>query len=320
MMNRNFPAAAAAAANVQTSPQTDREEWLGLAIHRACLLEATARKPGNVHPGASFEDLTYVQFVEAAEAIAPILACSERIGVGRAILESVIRCRHLCGSNVNLGIILLIAPLAAVPWHPDHYEQIEIILDGLTVDDSARIYEAIRIANPGGLGKSNTEDVAQPPSLPFRGIMRLAAELDTIAAEYAEGFPRILWEAVPFLEERRNEFRTAWEPVVIHLHLKLMSKYPDSLIARKCGPAVAIESAERARAVLNAGWPDAPKAHALLAELDCWLRADGHRRNPGTTADLVAASLFAAFEEDALLLPDLTTLPNTTTAFSEFHP
>ena len=36
-------------------------------------------------------------------------------------------------------------------------------------------------------------------------------------------------------------------------------------------------------------------AQKELNEFDRWLRADGNRRNPGTTADLVAASLFAAF-------------------------
>ncbi|MCH7685907.1 MAG: triphosphoribosyl-dephospho-CoA synthase, partial [Planctomycetes bacterium] len=36
------------------------------SIQTACFLEATARKPGNVHPGASFEDLTYDDFLRSA--------------------------------------------------------------------------------------------------------------------------------------------------------------------------------------------------------------------------------------------------------------
>ena len=43
-------------------------------IRAACVLEAAARKPGNVHPLRSFPDLTYRDFVLSAEAIAPILA------------------------------------------------------------------------------------------------------------------------------------------------------------------------------------------------------------------------------------------------------
>ena len=35
----------------------------------------------------------------------------------------------------------------------------------------------------------------------------------------------------------------------------------------------------------------------LLAEFDFWLRQDGHRRNPGTSADLVAAGLFVSLQD-----------------------
>ena len=75
------------------------------------------------------------------------------------------------------------------------------------------------------------------------------------------------------------------------LQLRLLAKFPDSLIARKCGPQVAQEASDRAAQVrLQTG--DA--AAAARAEFDFWLRSDGHRRNPGTTADLVTAGLFVA--------------------------
>jgi triphosphoribosyl-dephospho-CoA synthase len=283
---------------MQTEPQTDTEHCLQSAIFQACLIEATARKPGNVHPDASFEDLTYQHFVQAAEAVAPVLACSARIGVGPAVLESVTRCRQHCGSNVNLGIVLLIAPLAAVPEPLSLADGIERVLDDLTIDDSKRVYEAIRIAKPGGLGQADIEDVSESPTLPLRQIMKLAAERDSIAAEYANGFPIVLGRGLPFLAEAEPrlaaDWEQVWEQLVIHLHLSLMAEYPDTLIARKCGKGVAVESADRARRVLEAGWPDDPASIKMLTELNGWLRADGHRRNPGTTADLVAASLFAA--------------------------
>jgi triphosphoribosyl-dephospho-CoA synthase len=76
-----------------------------------------------------------------------------------------------------------------------------------------------------------------------------------------------------------------------------MSESPDSLIARKCGAEVARESAERAARSLAAGPPGSEVYANELIQLDAWLRADGHRRNPGTTADLIAAGLFAAFRE-----------------------
>ena len=44
-------------------------------------------------------------------------------------------------------------------------------------------------------------------------------------------------------------------------------------------------------------------ANGALAELDAWLRAEGNRRNPGTTADLVTACLFIALREGSITLP-----------------
>ena len=40
-----------------------------------------------------------------------------------------------------------------------------------------------------------------------------------------------------------------------------------------------------------------------IGDLDSWLRADGHSRNPGATADLMAAALFAALRDETIALP-----------------
>jgi triphosphoribosyl-dephospho-CoA synthase len=93
------------------------------------------------------------------------------------------------------------------------------------------------------------------------------------------------------------------EEAIIGCHLQLLSQYPDSLIARKCGKEIAEEASCRAGGVLNASWPNKKEGHDTIAELDGWLRADGHRRNPGTTADLVTASLFVALREGMITLP-----------------
>ena len=82
-----------------------------------------------------------------------------------------------------------------------------------------------------------------------------------------------------------------------------MAESPDTLIARKCGWEMARESARRAQEVLDSGWPDAPTSMLLLSAFDGWLREDGHRRNPGTTADLVAAILFAGLREGVIDVP-----------------
>ncbi|HUG89756.1 MAG TPA: triphosphoribosyl-dephospho-CoA synthase, partial [Planctomycetaceae bacterium] len=62
---------------------------LEAAVHRACLLESTAGKPGNVHPAAAFQDLSYGDFVRSAEAVAPVLARTAELGVGRAVYDAI---------------------------------------------------------------------------------------------------------------------------------------------------------------------------------------------------------------------------------------
>ena len=81
----------------------------------ACVLEASAPKPGNVHPGARFEDATYTDFVASAIAIGPVFRQAGTKRVGQVVLESVRTMRAAVGTNTNLGTILLLAPLAAGP-------------------------------------------------------------------------------------------------------------------------------------------------------------------------------------------------------------
>src|SRR5205085_6863187 len=88
---------------------------LGQCATLACLLEATAPKVGNVHRGADFENLTFTDFVVSAVAIGPAMETAKTGGVGVAILESIKATRQLVDTNTNLGMVLLLAPLAAVP-------------------------------------------------------------------------------------------------------------------------------------------------------------------------------------------------------------
>jgi triphosphoribosyl-dephospho-CoA synthase len=82
-----------------------------------------------------------------------------------------------------------------------------------------------------------------------------------------------------------------------------MAEYPDSLIARKCGMSIARQAQGLASRTLQAGRPGDERYLSALSELDFWLRSDGHRRNPGTSADLIAAGLFVGFREQTLSPP-----------------
>lgn len=294
-----------------------RRKELESFAHLACLLEATARKPGNVHPQAAFEDLTYHDFLHSAKAIAPIIAATREKGVGQTILTAIERTHAENPKNTNLGIVLLLAPLAAVPEGVSLKEGIGDVLKGLTQEDARLVYQAIRVANPGGMGDVPEEDVSEKPTITLLEAMQLAADRDTIAAQYADNFDLVLNFGVPLIEQA-DGFPDNWEEAIIDLHLRLMARCPDTLIARKCGRETARHSSHLAQKVLNSGWPGTKTGQRELKEFDDWLRADGHKRNPGTTADLVAAVLFAAFRDGRLTVPTMEQViqnPNTTEMF-----
>jgi triphosphoribosyl-dephospho-CoA synthase len=274
---------------------------VGLCAQVACIWEATARKPGNVHRYRDFADACYPDFLLSAAAIAPVLARAAGRPVGLTVLESVQATRAIVGHNTNLGIVLLLTPLAAVPDGEEPRAGVERVLTALDLEDARLVYRAIRLAAPGGLGRTAEQDVAAAPTLPLREIMALAADRDLVARQYADGFREVFELGVPALTRRVQT--GSIETTIVGAFLELLAAHPDSLIARKCGAAVAGEASERAAAVLRAGWPEPPEGWRRFEELDGWLRADGHRRNPGTTADLVTASLFVALRGAIITLP-----------------
>lgn len=280
-----------------TADQQQIADW----IRAACLMEVTAPKPGNVHPGARFEDVSFDDFVRSAEVIAPVLARAGQLGVGWVMLEAVRATQEAVGRNTNLGIILLLAPLAAVPAGRTLQTGIATVLGQLSVDDARHCYAAIRLAMPGGLGTAEQADVSAEPNMNLVAAMTLAADRDSVAKQYANGFADVLKWGLPRLGDCYDACR--WQESIVRLQLQLMARLPDTLIARKCGWDVARQSQHRAQRVLASGWPDQPVGRQLMAAFDCWLRADGHRRNPGTTADLVAAILFAGLREGVIDIP-----------------
>ena len=126
--------------------------------------------------------------------------------------------------------------------------------------------------------------------------MILAAERDFIAAQYANGFQELLGIGMPLLRESTEITRAQPEQITC-LALNLLARFGDTLITRKCGPAVSDQVRRQATEVLASGWPHSSSGQQLFSELDAFLRADGNRRNPGTTADSVAAILFGAQRE-----------------------
>jgi triphosphoribosyl-dephospho-CoA synthase len=275
---------------------------LGQCATLACLLEAAAPKVGNVHRSADFESLTFYDFLASAVAIGPAIEAAPSAGVGRTVLDSVAATRQVVSTNTNLGIVLLLAPLAVVPREmPLGTAAVHQVLAGLTPDDCRLVYGAIRIAQPGGLGKVKEMDVADEPPADLLLAMHAAADRDLVARQYVEDFRLVLDQALPLLVAGRT---SGWPlaETIVRAHLQLLSQCEDSLIVRKCGYETARKVSTMAGDVLAQGGPGDEGYYQALADFDFWLRSDGHHRNPGTTADLIAAALFAGLR-DGLIQP-----------------
>lgn len=296
-----------------SDPKPDYQ--LGLHAQLACIWEATARKPGNVHRYHDFTDTSYLDFIASAAAMAPVIAVAAHYGVGATVCESVRMTRMVCQRNTNLGIALLLAPLAkarptSTTRQPDYRGEVRRVLDEMDVSepdpdendrypDAAYVYYAIALANPGGLGEASEQDARKLPTAKLLDCMALAQDRDLIARQYVNGFAEVFDDVAPAILAG-IERTGCLEGGIIHAHLATMAKHPDSLIGRKLGVEAACESAARAAAVLAAGWPHEEKGRKAIAEFDEWLRGDGNRRNPGTTADLIAAGLFVLLRSHRL--------------------
>jgi triphosphoribosyl-dephospho-CoA synthase len=158
--------------------------------------------------------------------------------------------------------------------------------------DAANVFTAIAEANPGGLGTPAAGDVRTSPKLGLLEAMALAASRDRVARAYVTGFEDIFafglanWNAQLAAGHGRHE-------MVSNLFLAFLSAFPDSHIGRKYGPDVA-EAVRAEAANLQAASQTANSAERtqLLLDFDRRLKARG--LNPGTSADLTVATLFAA--------------------------
>lgn len=262
------------------------------------MLEVSAAKPGNITPAHDFADTTYADMVRSALALGSVFALrrARKRGVGELILDGVKATSRVAAANTNLGIVLLFAPLVRAEAVRRDGEGLrpatERVLAGLDIDDAAAAFDAIALADPGGLGEAPEHDVRAPARVSLRAAMAAAADRDSIASEYVTGYEIAFDTGVPLLESALGRGLGTLDAIV-SLHLGLLASRADTLIERKAGAAAAQAVSAAAREVRDGA--------RSLADFDAWLRADGNRLNPGTTADLVAATLLVALRSGVAL-------------------
>lgn len=264
------------------------------AIHWACVTELAALKPGNVGQHGPGHGMEMADFLTSAACIAPILA-APGLRVGERIYRCVAATRAAVGCNTNLGIVLLCAPLAQMALAG---EGIKSVLAGLDQEDTDWVFRAIRLASPGGLGRSNQHDVQQPATAGLVAVMGAAAERDRIAYQYAHGFADIVGLGLKtWATARAGWADDAW--AAVEVYLAFLAAFPDTHICRKFGVDCAQEIQQNGKRLLEyvreSRQPERVRAHLLA--WDGRLKQDGI--NPGTSADLTVATLFAHRLQDS---------------------
>ncbi|EIJ44302.1 Triphosphoribosyl-dephospho-CoA synthetase [Beggiatoa alba B18LD] len=256
------------------------------AIHWACVTELQAFKPGNVSIHSAGHGMTTADFIRSADCIAPILA-TPQLSVGERILKSIIATRETVGCNTNLGIVLLCAPLAKATEQGEVLNTLPLVLQQLTQADACLTYEAIRTANPAGLGKVDTQDVQNAPTQSLLEIMQLAQQQDRIAYQYANNYIDIINFLPKLIDLLIAGHHITMVTVLTYLHF--LSDFLDTHIVRKWGRTTAEQVQAQARFWIK---KEAFPSELSLLTFDNWLKTRGI--NPGTSADLTVASLLMA--------------------------
>lgn len=297
-------------------------DFIADGIQLSLVLEVCSEKPGNVTPTRGFHDTDFRDFILGALALKPVLEKAvargvqagagktrlSRIGVGGLIKESVLSVKKAhSGGNTHLGAIMLLVPAAAgagfcVGRKESGLESlcrsVRMIMENTTVDDSVFLFDAVNLARAGGLGREDRMDVRKTKSkniilkekIRLIDLMRYSSGKDSIASELSCGMPKVFNEGVPELKKNLEKLKDV-RKAVVQTYLHLLSKHPDTLIARKNGIEMAVMVSKKAAEVLRLGGVSTKEGEKAIERLDGLLRGRGNRLNPGTTADLTTASL-----------------------------
>ncbi len=302
---------------------TDKAKHIAQCLQAGILFEVTANKPGNVNPTVGFEGTRVEHFLASAVAAAPSfeeaakrgVAVAEGklkisdAGIGQLIKECVSDIAvWQKGGNTLLGTVMLFVPIAVAAGMASMNEKgefditvlrqnLKLSVESTTAQDAVDLYDAIAIAKPSGLNEapdlsvSNAESKARlvRENVSLFEVFKIASGYDDICYEWVHNFPVTFDLAYPYLK-RQLETRTL-NHAVLHVFLKILSERPDTFIARKAGLEKAQKISQDAKTMLQLGGVDTDAGREALLRFDGKLRERGNNYNPGTTADITAATL-----------------------------
>lgn len=302
-------------------PNYDRARHISDCLELAMLLEVSAAKPGNVNLTSGFQDTRIEHFLASAVAAKSSLeegakrgiAVLEKelkineVGIGQIIKECIVNINAWQrGGNTMLGIVILFVPIAVAAGMTDSNtkfglktmkENLRLAVESTTAEDAVKVYEAMDVAKPSGLGRAPDLDINYPNSkerilhenITLFEVFKIAADYDNICFEWVNNYPITFDLAYPYLLKQLE--RGSLNQAIVQTFLKVLSKYPDTLIARKVGIKKAREISSDASRVLDLGGLETLKGKKSVMQFDKKLRKYGNIFNPGTTADITAAAL-----------------------------
>jgi triphosphoribosyl-dephospho-CoA synthase len=304
-------------------PHCEKAKHISKCLELAILLEVSADKPGNVNFVVGFEGTRVEHFL--ASAVAAHASFEEAANRGIAVASSKLRISDAgigeliktCvediavwqkGGNTLLGTVMLFMPIAvAAGMTPMNgkgefdmkqlRKNIKLAVESTTAQDAVHLYEAIGIAKPSGLNgapdldvnAANSKERLMKENISLFEVFKIAAGYDDICFEWVNNYPLTFDLAYPYLLEqlRKKCLNTA----IIHTFLKVLAERPDTFIARKVGLKKTKEVSAEAAKVLELGGVDTEKGKKQILLFDRTLREQGNDYNPGTTADITAATL-----------------------------
>ncbi len=253
---------------------------------------SSSPKPGNVDRCHDFLDIGFNHFLVSAVSVYPVFrrAASGQGSIGTLILEGVRAWKSWnINSNTHFGSLVLMIPLAtAASRQGDLRGELAKVLAGTTIQDAIDFYESfrlagVRVADVAELSLKDPDFAKQlrQEGKTLQGLMFLSQEHDLVASEWSTNYERSFLLAGRLAELTR---KCGLNEGIVRTYLEALAETPDSLVQAKFGIEMARKISFLAGEALRDTTLD--KARQMDEEL---LAKDV---NPGSTADLIAASLF----------------------------
>lgn len=295
-------------------------DYIAKSAQIASVLEVSGHpKPGNVHRTQDFHDMVFEDFLISGVVIGDVMRKAalrgqkanenldfSHIKLGELILDAVKETNKWVDNNTNLGIIMMLTPLSAAAAMSDDFFHLRTnftkIMAYTTPEDAVNLYKSIALADAGGMGEREDLDVTSDQSqielrenkINMFDILKISADWDLLASELTTSMPVTFETGFPTFKRIQTNYGT--NSATVQTFLTILSQFPDTLISRKYGLQKAQQVSREAKKILDLGGILTSDGENALKEFDKELSLNN--LNPGTTADITAATIMVALLSD----------------------